>query len=85
MRLGVCSRSNDVVEPMIKPQWYVSCNDLAKQSLNAAVDEENKRLDIVPKQYLADWKRYLYLCFPFAILVISNYTIHHGEYSSEIV
>lgn len=70
---------------MIKPQWYVSCNDLAKQSLNAAVDEENKRLDIVPKQYLADWKRYLYLCFPFAILVISNYTIHHGEYSSEIV
>lgn len=21
MRLGICSRSNDVIEPMIKPQW----------------------------------------------------------------
>nr|KYP76075.1 Valyl-tRNA synthetase [Cajanus cajan] len=59
MRLGVCSRSNDVVEPMIKPQWYVNCNDLANQALQAAVDEENKRLEIVPKQYLADWKRWL--------------------------
>ncbi|KAH1213452.1 Valine--tRNA ligase, mitochondrial 1 [Glycine max] len=28
-----CSRNNDVVEPMIKPQWYVNCNDLAKQNL----------------------------------------------------
>ena len=25
MRLGVCSRSADVVEPMIKPQWFVRC------------------------------------------------------------
>lgn len=85
MRLGVCSRSNDVVEPMIKPQWYVSCNDLAKQALNAAVDEENNRLEIIPKQYLADWKRYLYLCFTFAILVMSNCRIYPTEYSSEMV
>lgn len=64
MRLGVCSRSNDVVEPMIKPQWYVNCNDMAKQALHAAMDEENKRLEIIPKQYSADWKRCLYiLCF----------------------
>ncbi|MED6132273.1 Valine--tRNA ligase, mitochondrial 1 [Stylosanthes scabra] len=59
MRLGVCSRSNDVIEPMIKPQWYVSCGDMAKEGLNAATDEENIRLEIVPKQYLADWKRWL--------------------------
>ncbi|KAL2328563.1 hypothetical protein Fmac_021990 [Flemingia macrophylla] len=57
MCLGVCSRSNDVVEPMIKPQWYVNCKDLAKQALHAVVDEENIRLEIVPKQYLAYWKR----------------------------
>ncbi|KAL2341362.1 hypothetical protein Fmac_009302 [Flemingia macrophylla] len=56
MHLGVCSRSNDVVEPMIKPQWYVNCKDLAKQALQTDVDEENIRLEIVPKQYLADWK-----------------------------
>ena len=23
MRLGICSRSNDIIEPMIKPQWCV--------------------------------------------------------------
>ncbi|XP_038687792.1 valine--tRNA ligase, mitochondrial 1-like [Tripterygium wilfordii] len=59
MRLGLCSRSNDVVEPLIKPQWYVSCNSLAKQALDAAMDEENRKLEIIPKQYTADWKRWL--------------------------
>ena len=54
MSLGVFSRRNDVVESMIKPQWYVNCNDLAKQALPTVVDEENKRIEIIPKQYLAD-------------------------------
>ncbi|KAK7256894.1 hypothetical protein RIF29_30453 [Crotalaria pallida] len=59
MCLGVCSRSNVVVEPMIKPQWYVRCSGMAEQALCAAKDDENKRLEIIPKQYLADWKRWL--------------------------
>lgn len=25
MRLGFCSRSKDVIEPIIKPQWYLDC------------------------------------------------------------
>ncbi|GAU15479.1 hypothetical protein TSUD_45160 [Trifolium subterraneum] len=59
MRLGVCSRSNDVIEPMIKPQWYVNCSDIAKEALHAVTDEENKRVEIIPRQYVADWKRWL--------------------------
>ncbi|KAJ7957264.1 Valine--tRNA ligase [Quillaja saponaria] len=59
MRLGVCSRSNDVVEPLIKPQWYVNCNNMAKQALDAVIDEKNTLLEIIPKQYSADWKRWL--------------------------
>ncbi|XP_058769758.1 valine--tRNA ligase, mitochondrial 1-like [Vicia villosa] len=59
MRLGVCSRSNDVIEPMIKPQWYVNCSDIAKEALHAVTDEENKKVEIFPKQYVADWKRWL--------------------------
>ncbi|TVU34254.1 hypothetical protein EJB05_16085 [Eragrostis curvula] len=35
MSLGVCSRTNDVVEPMIKPQWFVNCNTMAKAGLDA--------------------------------------------------
>ncbi|KAL5580180.1 hypothetical protein UlMin_012622 [Ulmus minor] len=31
MHLGICSRSNDVVEPLIKPQWYVNCISMAKE------------------------------------------------------
>ncbi|CAI9285514.1 unnamed protein product [Lactuca saligna] len=59
IRLGVCSRSNDVIEPMIKPQWYVNCNGIAKEALDVVMDENNKKIDILPKQYAAEWKRWL--------------------------
>jgi valyl-tRNA synthetase len=63
MSLGVCSRSQDVIEPRIKPQWYVNCNDIAKEALHAVMDEENRRVEIIPKQYVANWKRCLYISF----------------------
>jgi valyl-tRNA synthetase len=25
MRIGICSRSKDIIEPMVKPQWYINC------------------------------------------------------------
>ncbi|KAM7470344.1 hypothetical protein LguiA_008527 [Lonicera macranthoides] len=59
MRLGVCSRSNDVVEPMIKPQWYVNCNSMAKEALDVVFDVNKKKMEIIPKQYAAEWKRWL--------------------------
>ncbi|XP_077226702.1 valine--tRNA ligase, mitochondrial 1-like isoform X2 [Tasmannia lanceolata] len=59
MRLGICSRSNDVIEPMIRPQWFVNCNDMAKQALDAVMDDNNKKIEIIPKQYMAEWKRWL--------------------------
>ncbi|PWA68063.1 Aminoacyl-tRNA synthetase, class 1a, anticodon-binding [Artemisia annua] len=31
MRLGCCSRSNDVIDPIKKPQWYVMCDDMSKE------------------------------------------------------
>lgn len=46
-----------MVEPLIKPQWYVNCNIMGKQALDAVINEENKELEIIPKQYAADWKR----------------------------
>ena len=33
MRLGICSRSGDVVEPMLRPQWYVNCDGMARAAL----------------------------------------------------
>ena len=30
MVVPVCSRSKDIVEPLLKPQWYVDCNQMAQ-------------------------------------------------------
>ncbi|KAF6153340.1 hypothetical protein GIB67_003530 [Kingdonia uniflora] len=59
MRLGLCSRTNDVVEPMIKPQWFVDCKDMANEALDAVIDDKKKKIEIIPKQYTAEWKRWL--------------------------
>ncbi|CAN1779830.1 Valine--tRNA ligase, mitochondrial 1 [Linum perenne] len=59
MRLGCCSRSNDVIEPMIKPQWFVNCSSMAKQALEVAMEGETPKLQFIPKQYLAEWRRWL--------------------------
>lgn len=57
MKLGICSRSNDVVEPMIKPQWFVDCKSMAKLSLDAVLSRDNKKIEIIPHQYEQEWKR----------------------------
>ncbi|KAK4481061.1 hypothetical protein RD792_011931 [Penstemon davidsonii] len=59
MRLGVCSRTNDVIEPLIKPQWYVNCKSMAQEGLDAVTDDTNPKMEIIPKQYVAEWKRWL--------------------------
>ncbi|XP_061987989.1 valine--tRNA ligase, mitochondrial 1-like isoform X2 [Rosa rugosa] len=59
MCLRICSRSKDVVEPMIKPQRYIKCSDMGNEALNAVADDENRKLEIIPRQYTAEWKRWL--------------------------
>jgi len=56
MRLGLCSRSKDVIEPMLKPQWWVNCTDMAKEACDAARD---KRLEILPEFMEPTWFRWL--------------------------
>lgn len=45
MRLGICSRSSDVIEPLLKPQWWVDCKGMAKRATDAVRDGS---LKIVP-------------------------------------
>eukprot|EP00899_Mesostigma_viride_P028366 jgi/Mesvir1/8714/Mv02646-RA.1 len=56
MRLGVCSRTKDVIEPLIKPQWYVNCTDMAAKG--AAAVREGK-LQILPNIFEDVWFRWL--------------------------
>ncbi|KAG6519824.1 hypothetical protein ZIOFF_023333 [Zingiber officinale] len=60
MKLGICSRSNDVVEPMIKPQWFVDCKSMGKLALDAVLSDNNKKIEIIPHQYEQEWKRQLW-------------------------
>jgi valyl-tRNA synthetase len=56
MRLGLCSRSNDIIEPMLSPQWYVNCNSMAKRSVDVVKSGE---LQILPKIHEETWYRWL--------------------------
>lgn len=46
------SRSKDIVEPLMKPQWYVSCTDMGKQAADAV---REGRLKIIPDHHLKTW------------------------------
>ena len=56
MRLGLCSRSGDILEPMITPQWYVNCSGMAKRSTDAV---RNGELKIVPEEHEKTWFQWL--------------------------
>lgn len=45
MKIGTCSKSGDIIEPYLKPQWYMDCKDMAKRSADAV---RNKELIITP-------------------------------------
>jgi valyl-tRNA synthetase len=38
MVLSVCSRSGDIIEPLLKPQWWVNCDSMAKEVLYCAAN-----------------------------------------------
>jgi len=52
MRLGRCSKSNDIIEPLMKPQWYVNCKNMAERSCEAV---RKKELRIIPEQHERTW------------------------------
>ena len=52
MVVPICSRSKDIVEPMVKPQWWVKCSDMAKKAIEAV---KSKELKIIPDQFEKTW------------------------------
>lgn len=56
MVVPMCSRSKDIVEPMIKPQWYVKCDDMAKDAMNVVNSGE---LKIIPEQHKKTWDHWM--------------------------
>ncbi|KAK8402181.1 hypothetical protein O3P69_001346 [Scylla paramamosain] len=56
MVVPICSRSKDVIEPMIKPQWYVKCGAMAQKAVEAVKSGE---LEIIPKMHEKTWYHWM--------------------------
>ncbi|XP_059474962.1 valine--tRNA ligase isoform X2 [Neocloeon triangulifer] len=56
MVVPMCSRSKDVVEPLIKPQWYVKCNLMAQKAIDSV---KNGDLKIIPEIHIKTWNHWM--------------------------
>ncbi|CAL8297187.1 unnamed protein product [Lota lota] len=56
MSLPKCSRSGDVIEPLLKKQWFLRCDDMASRAIQAV---EDGHLEIIPHLYTKTWKKWL--------------------------
>ncbi|PHJ25734.1 valyl-trna synthetase [Cystoisospora suis] len=56
MQLPRCSRSGDIIEYMLIPQWWCSCKEMADKSLDAVRKGE---LQIVPRMHEETWFNWL--------------------------
>ncbi|ELT91500.1 hypothetical protein CAPTEDRAFT_153512 [Capitella teleta] len=59
MVVPMCSRSKDVIEPLLKPQWYVNCTDMAAKAVKAVREKE---LKIIPDMFEKTWFQWLDNC-----------------------
>lgn len=59
MQLPFCSRSKDIIEYMIVPQWFLKCKDLARDALS---ELHSGRLQIQPSNFETEWERWLQDC-----------------------
>ena len=64
MNLAVCSRSGDIIEPLVQPQWYVDCSGPAKRACDAVRSGE---LRILPKMHEKTWFQWLENIRPWCI------------------
>ncbi|KPI87024.1 putative Valyl-tRNA synthetase [Leptomonas seymouri] len=55
-RVGRCERTGDIVEPMLMPQWFVDCSDMARRSVEAV---RNGELRLYPASHESVWFHWL--------------------------
>ena len=56
MRVAVCSRSGDILEPMVLPQWFVNCQDMGRLAQEQVA---SGAIEIIPSQHQENWNRWL--------------------------
>ena len=56
MTIPTCSRSGDIIEPLLKPQWWVSQGEMAKEAIKAV---RNGDIKITPKSSESEYFHWL--------------------------
>ncbi|CAK8674607.1 unnamed protein product [Clavelina lepadiformis] len=56
MVVPICSRSKDIVEPLIKVQWFMNCKEAAEKSVEAV---KNGDLKLIPDMHCKTWYHWL--------------------------
>lgn len=56
MDLPICSRSKDVIELLIKPQWFLNCSKMSERAIEVV---SNGQLEIHPSKFEHQWKLWL--------------------------
>lgn len=56
MSIGVCSRSKDIVEPLLKPQWYLDQKEVATEAIRLFKESQ---LKIFPTFLATEWTLWL--------------------------
>lgn len=54
-----CTRSKDIVEPLLKPQWFMNCKDMANKACDKVREGE---LKIIPNTFEKTWYQWLDDC-----------------------
>ncbi|KAK3850352.1 hypothetical protein Pcinc_042939 [Petrolisthes cinctipes] len=56
MMLPLCSRTGDVIEAILKPQWFIQCSQMAKDAIKAV---ESETLELLPPSHGKQWSEWL--------------------------
>ena len=56
MKIAICSRSKDIIEPLLRPQWYVRTAEISKRMVEVV---KNKELKITPVEFEKVWFEWL--------------------------
>ncbi|KAK7019766.1 hypothetical protein SK128_026260, partial [Halocaridina rubra] len=56
MSVPRCSRTNDIIEPLLKPQWFLNVKEMAAKAVSAV---QNGKLSIYPQGYKSVWYEWL--------------------------
>lgn len=56
MSVPICSRSGDIVEPLLRPQWFVRTKEMAQRAISAVTHGD---LKIYPNHFDSVWFEWL--------------------------